>query len=84
MVVDGRLKKEERGKKKEERDKLLRVAGWELGVGSWEIEERGKMLRVFCVVLDTFFVPLLCTKNTRTDGWLTLEIVFVELFMVMD
>jgi len=39
---------------------------------------------VFCFVLDTFFVPLLCTKNTRTDGWLKLVIVFVELFMVMD
>ena len=30
-------------------------------------ETRDKMLRVFCFVLDTFFVPLLCTKNTPLD-----------------
>ena len=43
-----------------------------LGEGR-DLEERDKMLRVFCFVLDTFFVPLLCTKNTRTDGWMEME-----------
>jgi len=50
-----------------------------LGKRGKKKEKRGKMLGAFCVVLDRFFVPLLCTKNTRTDGWFLIEVFQVVL-----